>query len=357
MNLLVGGVQAVAAGCVVEPVIPSPQRRRERQSVRIGNGQTVRHRQPQLFQLDSGERPPIGRDGQFEHCGQAHTGALVVEMAHAEDVFGIEPAHGISHGIVGHVGREMTPGNVAVAPQVLEHMAAVTAPFAHDFAVALGTGPQHHHLAVGLWQRRVVGHRVEELLVVDPGPGLAAGTVGVLHPDGHAGDRVLFETTAGLGQSREVGRIGGGDGHGQLQGARQMGDEGCRLLVAQLPAHQALTQILGQGGIRPGRDSDAAQVGCRAIGPPLANVSGAFEWKRIGNFVNGIRGRLLHIGGRKVGRIEMGVPLFRVTQNRKIVAGAQINGREPGLMQPEDEPALGRHAGPEVNHGPPPYSL
>ena len=91
-------------------------------------------------------------------------------MAQTGHVGGGEFPDIVTPGVVGHVGRIVAPGDVRVAAQIFEDVVVRGVPFADDFAVALGAGPQHHRLLKGIGQMRVVGHRFKERMVFDHRP-------------------------------------------------------------------------------------------------------------------------------------------------------------------------------------------
>ncbi len=224
MDLLVGGVQPVAAGRKVEPEIPSPKSADKRQSCRrITAPKCVADLAAQGFQGLRRQRPALRREFQPEVLGHTHVCPLVIQVPHARHIGQAKVFDPVADGVIGHVGGVVPPGNVAVAPQILEYMAAAAGitPVGRDFAGALGAGSKHHGRFVIIGHPGVVGQRFEHQGVSDDRLRRCVSVGRIDQPHRSPGCRIVNKVAALLCQSHQVLRIGGGGGQGQLQRLRQ----------------------------------------------------------------------------------------------------------------------------------------
>ena len=98
---------------------------------------------------------------------QTKISSLIIKKPHAGHVGARQIPGMIPHGIFGHIGGVMAPRDVAVTPEILVNVTAVIGipPLPHNFAAALGAGPQHHDLTIVHRKMGVVGKGLEKGIV------------------------------------------------------------------------------------------------------------------------------------------------------------------------------------------------
>jgi hypothetical protein len=77
-------MQAIAAGGIVKPIIPTPQCGIEVQVVFVC--QPFHHSSPEMLNGSRGKALAGDRQGDTEHFGQPDDGPLVIEVAHPDHI-------------------------------------------------------------------------------------------------------------------------------------------------------------------------------------------------------------------------------------------------------------------------------
>jgi hypothetical protein len=177
-------------------------------------------RQAQCLELLLAQSLALRRQRQVQFHGQPQVAALVVEMAQALHVARRKGVYLVADGVVGHVGGVVAPGNIGIAPQIFENMAAVLPkPFTDNLAAPLRPGAQDHQGLVHIGQMGVVGHRLVEGVVADVRSRAPASEIPVFEADRLP--VVEHKRAAEVGQGNKIFSIGGTGGEGKLERMRQ----------------------------------------------------------------------------------------------------------------------------------------